>query len=169
MKRLMILTMVLCCGLLVDTRRQEMRKDIAASPRHFEVRMRGGNSFDPPMIEIKVGDTITWINDDDSSFHTATCDDGTTFDTKRVESLSHSDRINKFTAAGTYFGLSKLFKSGTFQEDQFVAGMRRMTARGEWDGSWQPMWHWLRWIDGYITVKETGQLPDPLGSQVGPA
>ena len=66
-------------------------------------------------------------------------------------------------AAHLYFGLSKLFNSGTFQEAQFVAGIRRMTVRGEWDGSWTPLWHWLRWIDGYITVKETGQLPNPLG------
>lgn len=66
-------------------------------------------------------------------------------------------------AAHQFFGLSKLFKSSTFQEDQFAAGIRRMTVRGEWDGSWQPMWHWLRWIDGYIIVKETGQLPNPLG------
>ena len=66
-------------------------------------------------------------------------------------------------AAQQYFGLSKLFNSNAFQEDQFTTGIRRMTVRGEWDGSWQPMWHWLRWIDGYITVKETGQLPDPLG------
>jgi hypothetical protein len=66
-------------------------------------------------------------------------------------------------AAHLYFGLSKLFKSSTFQEDQFAVGIRRMTVHGEWDGSWQPMWHWLRWIDGYIVVKETGQLPNPLG------
>ena len=69
-------------------------------------------------------------------------------------------------AAQQYFGLSKLFKSGVFEEDQFVTGIQRMTVRGEWDGSWSPMWHWLRWIDGYITVKQTGQLPDPLGSQI---
>ena len=69
-------------------------------------------------------------------------------------------------AAHQYFGLSKLFNSGEYQEDQFVKGIRRMTARGEWDGSWAPLWHWLRWIDGYITVKETGQLPDPLGMSV---
>jgi len=69
-------------------------------------------------------------------------------------------------AAHQFFGLSKLFNSSTFQEDQFAAGIRRMTVRGEWDGSWQPMWHWLRWIDGYITVKETGQLPNPLGELI---
>jgi hypothetical protein len=66
-------------------------------------------------------------------------------------------------AAHLYFGLSKLFNSGDFQEDQFTSGIHRMTARGEWDGSWFPMWHWLRWIDGYLTVEETGQLPNPAG------
>ncbi|HEX8139004.1 MAG TPA: hypothetical protein VF544_15655 [Pyrinomonadaceae bacterium] len=66
-------------------------------------------------------------------------------------------------AGHQYFGLSKLFNSGDFQEEQFKAGIRRMTVRGEWDGSTFPMWHWMRWIDGYITVKETGQLPNPLG------
>jgi hypothetical protein len=35
-------------------------------------------------------------------------------------------------AAHLYFGLSKLFKSEAFQEDQFVTGVRRMTVRGEW-------------------------------------
>ena len=66
-------------------------------------------------------------------------------------------------AAHLHFGLSKLFNSGDFQEDQFTNGIHRMTARGEWDGSWFPMWHWLRWIDGYLTVKEMGQIPNPAG------
>src|SRR4249920_2485068 len=96
----MVLALALCCGLVADTRAQETKKDTPASPRHFEVRMLGGNSFDPATIEIKVGDTITWVNDDDNSFHTATSDDGTTFDT-RVESLSHSNRVNRLTTAGT--------------------------------------------------------------------
>jgi hypothetical protein len=55
-----------------------------------------------------------------------------------------------------------LFNSADFQEDQFKAGIRTMTARGEWDGSFSALWHWLRWIQGYITVKETGQIPNPL-------
>ena len=101
MKRLMVLALVLCCGLLVDTRAQETKKDTPASPRHFEVRMLGGNSFDPPTIEIKVGDTITWINDDENSFHTATSNDGTTFNTNRVESHRYSKRIKTFPVAGT--------------------------------------------------------------------
>jgi len=70
------------------------------SPRHFEVRMVGGNSFDPQSIEINAGDTITWINNDENSVHTATSNDGTTFDTKNVASLAYSKRI-KFTTAGT--------------------------------------------------------------------
>jgi plastocyanin len=65
-------------------------------------------------------------------------------------------------ASHLYFGLSKLFDSADFPEAKFSEGIRRMTVRGEWDGSWFPMWHWLRWIDGYLTVKQTGQLPDPI-------
>jgi plastocyanin len=79
------------------TRMDESR----AAARHFEVRMRGGNSFDPATLEVKIGDTITWINDDENSFHTATSNDGSTFDTNKVESLSHSKRIDRFIAAGT--------------------------------------------------------------------
>jgi hypothetical protein len=92
-----------------------------------------------------------------------TDDDKQAYQTKRAALLVDDYHT---LAAQQYFGLSKLFKSGAFEEDQFVTGIRRMTVRGEWDGSWSPMWHWLRWIDGYITVKETGQLPDPLGSQI---
>jgi plastocyanin len=91
-----------------------------------------------------------------------TDDDKQAYRTKRAALLIDDYHT---LAVHLYFGLSKLFKSEVFQEDQFIAGIRRMTARGEWDGSWTPMWHWLRWIDGYITVKETGQLPDPLGLQ----
>jgi plastocyanin len=65
-------------------------------------------------------------------------------------------------AAHLYFGISTLFNSSDFLEDQFKAGIRTMTARGEWDGSFSALWHWLRWIQGYITVKETGQIPNPL-------
>lgn len=65
-------------------------------------------------------------------------------------------------ASHLYFGISKLFNSADFQEDKFKEGIRTMTARGEWDGSFSALWHWLRWIQGYITVKETGQIPNPL-------
>jgi plastocyanin len=65
-------------------------------------------------------------------------------------------------ASHLYFGISTLFNAADFQEDQFKAGIQTMTARGEWDGSFSALWHWLRWIQGYITVKETGQLPNPL-------
>ena len=66
-------------------------------------------------------------------------------------------------AAHMYRGLSQLFASPDFVEAQFVEGIRRMTNRGEWDGSVFPLWHWLRWIDGYLTVLSTGALPDPAG------
>jgi hypothetical protein len=66
-------------------------------------------------------------------------------------------------AAHLYRGLSELFGSDQFVEDKFAEGIRRMTVRGEWDGSVFPLWHWLRWIDGYVTVKTSNQLPDPVG------
>jgi plastocyanin len=36
----------------------------------------GSNSFSPNPIEVKVGETVTWINDDDSGRHTVTSKDG---------------------------------------------------------------------------------------------
>jgi plastocyanin len=39
----------------------------------------GSNSYNPNPIEIKVGDTVTWINDD-SSAHTVTSSNDSTFD-----------------------------------------------------------------------------------------
>jgi plastocyanin len=36
----------------------------------------GSNSYNPNPIEIRVGDTVTWVNDD-STVHTATASDGT--------------------------------------------------------------------------------------------
>jgi plastocyanin len=51
----------------------------------------GSNSYNPNPIEIKVGDTVTWINDD-SSPHTATSsNDSSTFDSgvlRRSETFS---------------------------------------------------------------------------------
>jgi len=95
MRKLTVLASALCCSLLAGARADTV------PPRHFEVRMLGGNSFDPPIIEIRVGDTITWINDDENSIHTATSDDGTSFDTHNLQPLSYSKRINNFPTAGT--------------------------------------------------------------------
>ena len=67
-------------------------------------------------------------------------------------------------AGHLFAGLSEFFGSDQFAEDKFAEGIRRMTVRGEWDGdAYFPLWHWLRWIDGYVTVKTTNQLPDPVG------
>ncbi len=40
----------------------------------------GSDSYDPDPVEVKVGETVTWQNDD-SAIHTATSNDGT-FDSK---------------------------------------------------------------------------------------
>lgn len=36
----------------------------------------GSNSYSPNLVEVKVGETVTWVNDD-STVHTATSNDGT--------------------------------------------------------------------------------------------
>jgi plastocyanin len=48
-----------------------------AQPKHYAVRMITENSvhkFDPETIEVKVGDTISWLNASTAP-HTATADD----------------------------------------------------------------------------------------------
>jgi plastocyanin len=58
-----------------------------------------GNAFDPATLTIQVGDTVRWTNQDGIA-HTATSDDGTTFDTG---SLS-TDESESWTATqeGTF-------------------------------------------------------------------
>jgi plastocyanin len=58
----------------------------------------GSNSFSPNPVEVKVGETVTWINDD-SGRHTVTSKDGT-FDSGvmgKGQSFSHT-----FDKAGEY-------------------------------------------------------------------
>ncbi len=58
----------------------------------------GSNSFSPNPVEVKVGETVTWINDD-SVIHTATSTDGT-FDSgimRNGQSFSYT-----FDTAGEY-------------------------------------------------------------------
>jgi plastocyanin len=58
----------------------------------------GSNSFSPNPVEVKVGETVTWINDD-SGRHTITSKDGT-FDSGvmgKGQSFSHT-----FDKAGQY-------------------------------------------------------------------
>jgi len=97
-----LLTAVTVCSGLVVAGLVNAQKVPNAVSRHFEVRMVGGNAFDPPTIDVSVGDTVTWINDDENSVHTATSEDnGTTFDTSNVTQFGHSARIKRFDAAGT--------------------------------------------------------------------
>jgi plastocyanin len=46
-----------------------------ATPRHFEVRIISPHvGFNPNAFDIQVGDTVTWINDDQDNAHSATAD-----------------------------------------------------------------------------------------------
>ncbi|MDQ3854243.1 MAG: cupredoxin family copper-binding protein [Thermoproteota archaeon] len=59
----------------------------------------GSNSYNPNPIEIKVGDTVTWINDD-SSRHTVTSSNDSTFDSdimRRGERFSFTfDNVGEY-------------------------------------------------------------------------
>jgi plastocyanin len=57
-------------------------------------------------------------------------------------------------------GLSKLFGSTQFDETIFLAGVTRMTRRGEWDAPAFVGWHWMRWIQSYLEVTSSGVVPN---------
>jgi plastocyanin len=59
----------------------------------------GSNSYDPNPIEVRVGDTVTWINDD-SSPHTVTSSNGSTLESdimRRGEAFSFTfDNVGEY-------------------------------------------------------------------------
>ncbi len=57
-------------------------------------------SFDPKRIEIKVNDSVEWVNKSYTS-HSALADDKTSFDTGSIEPNKSSQKI-KFATAGVY-------------------------------------------------------------------
>jgi hypothetical protein len=57
-------------------------------------------------------------------------------------------------------GLTKIFGKEEFDEAQFLSGIWRMTVRGEWDAPHFVGWHWMRWIQMYLEVVETGTVQD---------
>lgn len=68
------------------------------SPTTHDVRIQG-SQFIPAALVIKVGDTVRWTNED-SIQHTATSDDGTTFDSG---TLSEDDTFSfQFLQQGTW-------------------------------------------------------------------
>ena len=58
-----------------------------------------GFAFNPPTLEVPVGTTVTWTNED-SAAHTVTSDDGTTFQSGKMDQGATFSYT--FTTAGTY-------------------------------------------------------------------
>ncbi len=48
--------------------------------------------FDPEPVEVEAGAKIEWVNDDDAN-HTATSDDGSSFDTGNLDAGQTSEPI----------------------------------------------------------------------------
>lgn len=67
--------------------------------KNYEVLI-SGMAFDQQDLEIKTGDTVTWINDDDGP-HTVTKDTGSELSIQEIEvdALGHSPR-QQFDVAG---------------------------------------------------------------------
>lgn len=63
-------------------------------------------------------------------------------------------------AAHQVEGFTKWFGNSTFDETKFADGLKRFTVRGEMDMATFGWWHWLRWIDNYLAVLETGVVSD---------
>jgi plastocyanin len=58
-----------------------------------------GFAFHPPSVTVNAGDTVTWTNNDGIS-HTATADDGSTFNTGAIGSGGSASAT--FNSAGTF-------------------------------------------------------------------
>ncbi len=57
-------------------------------------------SYDPKVVNIKVGDSVEWVNESYTE-HSASADDKKTFDTGMVEPKKKSKKI-KFTHGGSF-------------------------------------------------------------------
>jgi len=62
-------------------------------------------------------------------------------------------------AAHLLGGFSK-YLGGAFDADKVEDAVWRMTAAGEWDDPIYVGWHWHKWVEAYISVIETGTVPD---------
>jgi plastocyanin len=93
--------LVLALALTVcGTSGEEAKKD--AKARNFEVRMMDAPKFDAKDIEIAVGDSVTWINQD-SIKHSVTVNDDS--DLKKPEIILDGMKFSKritFDKAGTF-------------------------------------------------------------------
>src|SRR5689334_1373606 len=72
-----------------------------AAARNYEVRMTN-NKFDQKDIQIAVGDSVSWLNDDDTK-HSVTTEAGSDLMMPEiiVQASEHSSRI-KFDKAGVF-------------------------------------------------------------------
>lgn len=59
-----------------------------------------GFSFQPSSMNVKVGDTVTWTNQDPTT-HTVTADDGS-FDSGNIASATGGTYSHTFTTVGTF-------------------------------------------------------------------
>lgn len=99
MKRLLLTTACAALGLAAVT----SGGTADAQPpkgRNFEVRITKGMKFDPPEIEIAVGDTVSWLNESGGG-HNATPDTAGDFPAQTVANLKFSPRV-EFRKAGTF-------------------------------------------------------------------
>ena len=90
-------------------RADDAKSKVVAVPRNFEVTMKS-NKFQSDNIEIVVGDTVRWVNEDDHKHSVTTVAGGLTMPELMVEGEEHSDRIT-FNTAGE-FKYKCIFHSG---------------------------------------------------------
>jgi plastocyanin len=81
-----------------EKRRREPERTVADGGVGLEVVI-SGMKFDPPKLEVQAGTEVTWTNEDFVE-HTATADDGRTFDMGPIEA-NGSKRV-RLTEKGTF-------------------------------------------------------------------
>lgn len=110
-RRMIVLGAIAVIALFVLSSAQATNGENQTTGRNFEVKMKG-NKFDQKEFEIKVGDTVTWINEDETT-HSVTTATGSDISITEilVDEDKHSDRT-KFDTAGTFKYKCKFHPSG---------------------------------------------------------
>jgi plastocyanin len=100
-RRVIVLGAIAVLVSLVLSSAQATNGENQTTGRNYEVRMKD-SKFDQKEIEIKVGDTVSWVNDDDMK-HSVTTVTGSEISIAEiiVEANEHSART-KFDTAGTF-------------------------------------------------------------------